>query len=144
MVRGRGAYGRKTQKRHTTIRLLHDLLEVEVVCSSKGSDLDGGREGMISIHTVYCHSVSRAPGEYRSCSGQAKDRGTSHPYPRGRTHTSSKTWPKSTSSATWPFSPPYMGAYRLPNRGTDRRRPGVGRVATTDRGRTCVGQGSTT
>ena len=96
--------------------LLGDLLQVEIVHSSKlkRASLDE-REDMVSIYMgCYClqphtHLVSIVPVR-----GQVKDLGTSRPYPRDRTHTSSRTWPKSTSSFAWPPSFPDKYVCPLP------------------------------
>ena len=137
----RRMWGRGTLRYRMTTRLLCYLLEVKVARSSYGKSLCE-REDIVSVRTEYHYTISHAPVECHSCSGQGEDWGTSHSHPRGRIYTSSKTQPKSISSPVWPTSLPYKGAGPLPNRGMDRQCSEPGRVATTDLDHTCTVRGS--
>ena len=84
------------ERRSAVTRLLYNLLEVEVVHSSKRKDLNKvrGRGCDEHPHRIPLFTMLHAPLKYHSCPGQAKTWGTSHPHPRGQTRIPPKTWPK--------------------------------------------------
>ena len=125
------------------VYLVPNLLEVEVVRSSKGTSLEKHEKGRQDQHlSGVLLAIQSIPDEYHSCPGQAVDRGTSHPCPQDYIRISPKTIPGSASSPAEPSSSRRKGAYRLPNPEMGMERPGQDRVATTDRGQTCMARGS--